>query len=138
MIRLIVALLASVSPASAQVGELAFDRGKSLPLASGQWSYVATATGSEARFGGQLTLACDRRARTITISRTGAPATALTIITDTLSRPLSNTGRLSAQDPLLDAMTFSRGRFLVSGGSASVLAVPNWPEAARAVEDCRN
>ena len=39
---------------------------------------------------------------------------------------------------LNDAIAFSRGRFLVSGGSGPVLAVPSWPEAARSIEDCRN
>jgi len=43
-----------------------------------------------------------------------------------------------ANDQLLDAIAFSRGRFLVSGGTGPILAVPSWPEAARSIEDCRN
>ena len=139
MIRFAVALIAVVAaPASAQVVPVTFEFGKSLPLAAGQWSYVATATGSEARFGGHLSLLCNRQARTVTISRPGAPAAALTVVTDVQSRALPPNGVVAASDTLLDAIAFSRGRVLVTGGSAAAVAIPSWPEAARAIEDCRN
>lgn len=130
--------MAVAAPAAAQVAPVTFDSGKSLPLAAGQWSYIATPTGGEARFANQLLLLCDKPTRTVTISRPGAPVAALTVITDSQVRTIAPNGRLSAYDPLLDAMAFSRGRFLVSGGREAVLAVPSWPEAARAIEDCRN
>ena len=138
MIRIAVVLMVAAAPASAQLAPLTFEFGKSLALAAGQWSYVATATGGEARFGSHLALVCDKPTRTVTIGRPGASVAALTIVTDMQTRTLAPNGRLSAYDPLLDAMAFSRGRFLVSGGSTAVLAVPSWPEAARAIEDCRN
>jgi hypothetical protein len=138
MIRIAVALMAVATPAAAQLTPLTFEFGKSLPLAAGQWSYVASAAAGEARFGSHLSLICDKSTRTITVSRPGLPPMALTIVTDMASRALPPNGRISAFDPLLDAMAFSRGRFLVSGGSGAVLAVPSWPEAARAIEDCRN
>jgi hypothetical protein len=97
-----------------------------------------TATGSEARFGTLLSLQCDKPTRTVTIGRPGQTVATLTISTDTASRSLPPNGRISAYDPLLDAIAFSRGRFIVSGGTAPTLAVPSWPEAARAIEDCRN
>lgn len=131
-------LLAVAAPAVAQTSALSFEAGKALTLANGQWSFVATATGGEARYGALLALQCDRPTRTVTISRPALPVAALTIVTDTTSRTLPPNGRLSAYDPLLDAMAFSRGRFLVSGGAGPVLAVPSWPEGARAIEDCRN
>jgi len=137
MIRIAVAFMAVAAPASAQT-VITFESGKSLPLAGGQWTYVATASGGEARFGSHLSLLCDKPTRTLTITRPGAPVAALTIVTDTQARSLPPNGRLSAYDPLLDSMAFSRGRYLVSGGSAAVLVVPSWPEAARAIEDCRN
>ena len=137
MIRLLLLSIAAAAPATAQVAS-SFDAGKALPLAPGQWSYVATPTGGEARFGALLSLRCDRATRTMTISRPGSPAATQTIVTDTQSRALPPNGRISAFDPLLDAVAFSRGRILVSGGSAGVLAVPSWPEAGRAIEDCRN
>ncbi|HKX35713.1 MAG TPA: hypothetical protein VJM79_03490 [Rhizorhapis sp.] len=137
MIRIAVALMAVAAPASAQI-VITFESGKSLPLAAGQWTYVATASGGEARFGSHLSLLCDKPTRTVTITRPGAPVAALTVVTDTHARSIPPNGRLSAYDPLLDAMAFSRGRYLVAGGSAAVLAIPSWPEAARAIEDCRN
>jgi hypothetical protein len=138
MIRIAAVLLAAAAPAAAQVAPLSYDSGKALPITPGAWSLVATATGSEASYGAHISLRCDRAARTVTIARPAAPAASLTIVTDSLTRALPAGGRLLANDPLLDAIAFSRGRFLVSGGSGPVLAVPTWPEAARAIEDCRN
>ena len=133
-----VALMAVAAPAAAQVAPMSFDAGKSLPLAAGQWSYTATATGGEARYGSHLMLQCDKATRTITVTRPGSPIAALTVATDTISRALPLSGRLSAYDPLLDAIAFSRGRVVIYGGVGPALAVPSWPEAARAIEDCRN
>ena len=138
MIRAFVVLLAAASPVAAQVAPLSFDAGKSLQITPGQWDLVATATGSEARYSAVLSIRCDRQTRTVTIRLPAQPAAALRIATSTLTRELPAGGRLLANDPLLDALAFSRGRFLVSGGTGSVLAIPSWPEAARAIEDCRN
>jgi hypothetical protein len=44
---------------------------------------------------------------------------------------------LTAQDPLLDAIVFSRGRFMVETPGQGALYLPSWPEISRAVEDCR-
>src|SRR5262245_46147651 len=132
------ALLAAAAPAAGQVAPLSFDAGRSLPLAAGQWSYSVSAAGSEAHYGSHVALQCDRATRTVTITRPGMPIAALTISTDPLTRALPPSGRLSAYDPLFDAIAFSRGRFLISGGTGPVAAVPSWPESARAVEDCRN
>ena len=121
-----------------QVAPLSFEAGKALPLASGQWSYVPTATGSESRFGGVVSIRCDRVARVVVVQRFGAAPAALTIATSAITQTLPVSGRIAASDRLLDAIAFSRGRFLVSGGAGAVLAVPSWPEAARSIEDCRN
>ena len=137
MIRLAVALMVAAAPASAQIVPLTFESGKSLALAAGQWTHAASASGSEARYGTHIALRCDRATRTVTIYRPIAPDSSLTITTSELTRALPVGGRLLANDPLLDAMAFSRGRFLVSDGSGPALAVPSWPEAARSIEDCR-
>jgi hypothetical protein len=137
MIRLSVLLFAAAAPAAAQVAPVSFEAGKLLPLTSGQWTYAASATGSEARYGAAFSLRCDRATRTVIISRPGAAPTVLTIATDSVTRNLPVGGRLLANDPLLDAIAFSRGRFLVSEGGAT-LAIPTWPEAARSIEDCRS
>jgi hypothetical protein len=137
MIRLAV-LLAVAVPAAAQIAPLSFEAGKALSLTAGQWSYFPTAAGSMASYGSTFSLRCDRATRTVTITRLGAAPAVLTIATSSLTRTLPVGGRLLANDPLLDAIAFSRGRFLVAGGSGPVLAVPSWPEAARSIEDCRN
>jgi hypothetical protein len=138
MIRLTVVLLAAATPAVAQFAPLSFEAGKALPLAAGQWSYFPTASGSVASYGSAITMRCDRTTRIVTISRPSAAPETLTIATSALTRTLPVGGRLLANDPLLDAIALSRGRFLVSGGSGGVVAVPAWPEAARSIEDCRN
>ena len=137
MIRLSVLLFAAAAPAAAQVAPVSFEAGKLLPLTPGQWTYAASATGSEARYGAAFSLRCDRATRTVIISRPGAAPTVLTIATDSVTRNLPVGGRLLANDPLLDAIAFSRGRFVVAGGGVT-LAIPSWPEAARSIEDCRS
>ena len=43
----------------------------------------------------------------------------------------------NAQDTMLDAIVFSRGRFAISMPGASAFVIPTGPEVARIVEDCR-
>ena len=136
--RLVAALILVAAPAAAQQSPLTFEAGKALPLASGQWSYVANASESIATFGTQLQLRCDRSSRTVVISRPNSAPASLTIIADSTSRTLPLNGQVLANDPLLDAIAFSRGRFIVAGGTGPTIAVPSWPEAARSIEDCRN
>jgi hypothetical protein len=137
MIRFFALFAALSAPAAAQVSPITFESGKLLAIAPGQWSYVATATGSEARYDGYLSIRCDRATRTVTVMRPGVAPGVLTIVTDSTTRNLPVGGRLLASDAILDAMAFSRGRFIVSGGGAT-LAIPSWPEAARSIEDCRS
>ena len=130
--------IAATTSAAAQLAPLSFDAGKSLPLSVGQWSYAQTVAGSEARFGDLLSIRCERVTRTVVVQRIGGAPVALTIATSSVTRTVPAGGRIAANDPLLDAIAFSRGRFLVAGGAGPVLAVPSWPEAARSIEDCRN
>lgn len=44
---------------------------------------------------------------------------------------------LPANDPLVDAMGFSRGRFIVETPGMPPLVVPAWAEVLRVAEDCR-
>ncbi|MCL6740666.1 hypothetical protein LZ518_05900 [Sphingomonas sp. RB56-2] len=136
--RLVAALILVAAPAAAQQTPLTFEAGKALPLANGQWSYVATAAESIATFGTQLQLRCDRSSRTVVISRLNSTPASLTIVADSTSRTLPLNGQVPANDPLLDAIAFSRGRFIVAGGTGPTIAVPSWPEPARSIEDCRN
>ena len=118
---------------------------------SGSWSYAATADGSEAVFLNpgaqpQVIIHCARTLRRVTISKTATSAAPfLSIWTSTQTRNLPAsfnpaTARLSADlaanDSLLDAIAFSRGRVGV-GISGQLLVVPPWAEPARVIEDCR-
>jgi hypothetical protein len=98
-----------------------------------------------------LTLRCDAASATLYLSRQGSAATPLTIRTSTVARslPVQPTSpgpagspayvatRLAARDPLLDAIVYSRGRFIVEQAGAATLVVPAWAEIARVTEDCR-
>jgi len=133
---------------------------RDLPATPGSWTYAAEGTGSAARFGQPgaaplLVLRCDRTRAAVILQRAGlgsgqVPAT---ITASTMQRRLSAAPAagapaaqnaaipyeiaLAARDPLLDAMAFSRGRFLVEMGGAETLVLPAWSEIGRVIEDCR-
>ncbi|GAA4827055.1 hypothetical protein GCM10023232_26520 [Sphingosinicella ginsenosidimutans] len=115
-------------------------------ISPGEWRYDNDGR-SLAYFGPagapSLALRCDGGG--VALTRSGsAGGQPLTITTTFGERTLraetqgsSAVATLSAGDPLLDQMAFSRGRFMVRGGGAAPLYVPAWPELARVVEDCR-
>jgi hypothetical protein len=119
------------------------------PLSPGGWTYRSEGAASSASFGapGQpgFVVRCEP-SRQITLARTGATAApALTIRTSYSARSfparaaaaaLATT--LSASDPFLDAIAFSRGRFTVEAAGLPTLILPAWPEPARVIEDCRS
>ena len=118
------------------------------PLSPGRWTYQqARNVGSRAFWGPfnapSFVVACEG-ARSMSLTRTGVAAGSLTIRTSTIARPLSAApgsggvrALLPADDPLLDAIAFSRGRFAVEVQGTAPLIIPTWPELARVVEDCR-
>jgi hypothetical protein len=87
-----------------------------------------------------LSLRC-AGAEVVMIYPAAANAGSIVVRTTTLSRslPLSTGGvaHVAANDPLLDAVIYSRGRFMVSAPGQPDLIIPPWPEVTRAVEDCR-
>jgi hypothetical protein len=118
----------------------------------GNWAYATFAGGSEASFTDasghpQLFVRCSRASRQVTIARPAAAAApSLNIWTTSQTRNLAAsydpaTYRLSANvtayDPVLDAIAFSRGRFAVSVPGSTPLIAPAWEEPARVIEDCR-
>ena len=123
------------------------------PQTPGDWSYAATASGSAASFssGGSTVFAliCDPVQRRITVSRAGQATAALpmTLRTTSTDRTFNATpapGTLptlaavfSANDPLLDALAYSRGRFAVEVNGLPTLYLPAWSEVGRVTEDCR-
>ena len=122
-------------------------------VTSGDWVYRVDGRGSIALFGAAggdalLTLRCDRMAGMVYLSRSGSAAAALTLRTSSQARTLTvqSTGALPAyvatalnpRDPVLDAIAFSRGRFIVEQPGAPTLVVPAWAEVGRVIEDCRS
>ena len=144
-----IAALTFAAPLSAQPA--APDLSAATPL-PGRWSWTPTAGGSEATFldsagRAQLWLTCLRGARVVTIARPASGAAPFLMVwTSSQSRNLLAsynpatariTAQLSATDPLLDALAFSRGRIGVGVSGVAPLVAPAWPEIARVVEDCR-
>ena len=151
-VRLFAALaLASASPLAAQTAAGTPDFSYSTPL-PGTWAYGPAADGSQAVFRdtagrAQLTIHCARSQRRITISKPAsgaAPSIFVWTSSSARSVPASfepTLARLSAPltafDPLLDAMAFSRGRIAASVSGGPALVMPVWSEIARVIEDCR-
>ena len=44
---------------------------------------------------------------------------------------------LAPDDPLLDAMAITKGRFAVAAPGEPTLYLPAWAEVSRVIEDCR-
>jgi hypothetical protein len=118
----------------------------------GNWSYRQITGGSEADFvdsGGhvRLTIRCNRSSRVLSIIRTGmtsaAPALAVTTTYGARSLAASFAGgnlvaAVASNDPLLDDIAFTRGKWAVTNAGVSALVVPSWAEAPRVFEDCRS
>ena len=148
------ALLVPLSGATAQTASTpaAADFSNS-PMMPGIWSYLTVPGGSNARFTDstgtiRISMGCNKTSRGVTIARTStAPAATLSIWTSTSSRNQPALfeqaaqrviATFNAQDTMLDAIVFSRGRFAVSMPGAPAFVIPTGPEPARIVEDCRS
>ncbi|RYY28322.1 MAG: hypothetical protein EOP62_03750 [Sphingomonadales bacterium] len=122
------------------------------PLTPGNWVYRQDPRGSIALYGrsgadAELTLRCDKARGKLYLSRRSDAAGALTIRTSTTLKtldalpaggaPAYAAVELAPRDAIIDAIGFSRGRFVVQGGGATDLVVPAWPEILRVAEDCR-
>ena len=143
MVRVAAAVaLFLAAPLGAQPAAPFFDAYRAYPLSAGDWTYAATASDSEARFGASFVVRCDRATRLVLLQRLispGSTANAMVVATDSAIRSFASSKiRLTPRDSLLDAIAFSRGRIVVSGGEGAALILPSWPEAARSIEDCRN
>jgi hypothetical protein len=124
------------------------------PVSAGDWRYRVDTLGSTATFGpenglAEFSLSCDAARAQIILSRrvVGVMPGAVSVRTTSLERSIAVqpsasmpgyvSATLPARDPLLDAMSFSRGRFVVQSEGAQVLVAPSWAEVPRVIEDCR-
>lgn len=81
-----------------------------------------------------LSIQCEASAGRLRLTRSGATG-AMTIRTSSTARTVS--GTLPASDPLIDAMGYSRGRFILESTGQPPLVIPAYPEVLRVAEDCR-
>ncbi|MFN3619053.1 hypothetical protein [Sphingorhabdus sp.] len=123
------------------------------PFTPGNWTYSRDGRGSMGAFGAPgrtatVSLRCDAQSRRVYLAReASAPGQRMVIRTSTamkefIARAVSaNTANIAAEilpnDPILDAMAFSRGRVLVEAEGQQPVILPSWAEITRIVEDCR-
>ncbi|MDG2534704.1 hypothetical protein P6144_13665 [Sphingomonas sp. HITSZ_GF] len=123
------------------------------PLTPGNWAYRQDGRGSIALFGvaggeAELTLRCDSGRGRVVLSRKGEGVAGVTLRTTSTLRQLPVqpvaagsspwlAADLAPRDPVLDAMGYSRGRFLVEAAGLPTLVVPAYAEILRVAEDCR-
>lgn len=119
------------------------------PATAGDWRWRSNAGESFAEFSSpsgqllfQLNCTVDRD-MVLAMTSSNTSADRLQLRTETLERTLAAAARegwletrLGPADPFLDAMAFSRGRFMVEAG-ARALFLPAYPEITRVIEDCR-
>ncbi|GLR46677.1 hypothetical protein [Sphingomonas astaxanthinifaciens] len=112
------------------------------PINAGEWSWRSGPDTSEAVFsdsrGPQLVIRCTRSTRRVSFSRTGAVPGAPIRIATTSSDRLLTGSMVLASDPLLDAISFSRGRLWVDVQGTLPLVLRSAAEPARSIEDCRS
>lgn len=119
------------------------------PYTPGDWQYETNQFSTQAVFTGGFTISCDNDHR-VRLSRIVDPtrgAGAMTIRTSSAQRtlPVTSIGHppvgvvavLMPNDTLLEAMAFSRGRFVVEQPGLPTLVLPSWAEIGRVTEDCR-
>jgi hypothetical protein len=111
------------------------------PRTPGDWRYERSGAVSRAVFRpAGVSLACDadRRLRLRIDGRAPAPLTVRTSFSvGTLTPGADGAFAIEANDRLLDAIVFSRGRFTLQQAGAPPLVLPPWAELGRVVEDCR-
>ena len=123
------------------------------PFTPGNWTYSRDGRGSVGHFGTPgrnptVSLRCDAQNRRVTVLREApAPGQRIVIRTSSIIKELAakpigtTTAYLAADiannDPILDAMAFSRGRVLVEAEGHQPVILPSWAEITRIVEDCR-
>jgi hypothetical protein len=115
------------------------------PALPGSWAYAPSTRAASFGVAGQPVAArivCE--AGQVVLTLPGALPGALTVRTSSTTRAITLAtspagevqARLAATDPLLDAMAFSRGRFVLEQ-AARRWVLPAYAEVGRVIEDCR-
>jgi hypothetical protein len=109
---------------------------RDVDLTAGTWFYDGTSARFVTSAKGAFALRCDSAARRMFLELEGSAGEMIIRTTELERRFADVRAPLAVGDPFLDAIVFSRGRFVVETAS-SMLVIPAWPEPARALEDCR-
>lgn len=138
-----------------QVTTPSFDNWMDAPPTPGDWFYRRSAYGrSFAGYGPpfgepMFVISCDRTRQVVMLERESdvAGSAPMQIRTESGDRLLtalptgadipSIAASLPANDPLLDMIAISKGRFAVEIPGMNNLYMPSWPEITRVIEDCR-
>jgi hypothetical protein len=125
------------------------------PLTPGDWVYRRDDRGSIALFGvpgadALVTLRCDTGRKRVYLARSntsGSPSASFKLrassslkefAAQTTGGPLPYLAtEIMPGDPILDAITYTRGRIALEVTGQTGIAIPSWSEIARVVEDCR-
>lgn len=122
------------------------------PIEAGTWVYRTDARGSLALFGpagadALVTLRCDKARARIFLSVAGNSGGSMLVRTSSTMKPLPTVqasaspaylaAELLPRDAILDAIAYSRGRFAIEASGLRPMAIPNWAEIGRVIEDCR-
>jgi len=124
------------------------------PITAGDWVYRRDTRGSIALFGqagadALVTLRCDRQRGRIYLARSSSQKAAnftlrssarlkqLAAQTTAGSMPYV-AAEIMPDDPIMDALAYSRGRIALETTGELSIALPVWSEIGRIVEDCRS
>ncbi|MEL6531137.1 MAG: hypothetical protein AAGK01_12295 [Pseudomonadota bacterium] len=137
------------------VEEPRFENYLDAPQTVGTWGYGADPDTTMAFFGNggnelaaSFVVLCRVGTGEVWLGRRGADSSrTMEIKTETVTRLLRAdlmrregsivVAKLSANDPLLDAMAITKGRFAVGVERLRTLYLPAWAEVTRVIEDCR-
>ncbi len=128
-----------------------YDNWFDAPQTPGDWRYSASGPVTQATFAaapgpGPATIVCDLGTRRIGIARAGRAEwpVQMRIRSESADRlvtaePHANglVAEFAADDPILDAIAFSKGRFAIETAGRETLYLPAYPEVSRVIEDCR-
>lgn len=141
------------TPAPPPVATPRYDNWMDVPATPGDWTYAQSGGSTYARFAvgnaaPRFSLRCEPDLRRVTLVRhetQGAAPAVLTVRAEEGTRALTAQPAadrmavgtvLPANDPLLAAMAFSKGRFAIETEGLPTLYLPAWPEVTRVIEDC--
>lgn len=122
------------------------------PMTPGDWSYSVQNGGSLATYrapdgAALLAVRCDLGRHVVRFARPGAASAARMSVRTTFGAvswpatvdgtPPQTFSERAANDPALDQIAYSRGRFAIEIPGLAPLIAPAWAELIRVVEDCR-